>query len=238
MPVSVENRAEPTSAPESKPDQPQAEREFRLLGPAPRKWRDATLAAILMLIPLFVAGGSRPGRSRAAMVKSKFSVRKMPERARADVGSSHLAPSGWRDAPLALLFMSVFLAALSLGRGVEYRNRRSGDDPMAPYGYRPRSSEEPWTPDPQAATAGELPMSSESEARLNSKSNRHLPPQLIEVWGYSIALSVILGSVGVLLSGSSEILIPVIAVCFAGGVIGSVLAFIRSLQNDRTGIFR
>jgi hypothetical protein len=64
------------------------------------------------------------------------------------------------------------------------------------------------------------------------------PPQIIQVWGYAIALSVILGGIGFLLSGSSELLKPVLAVCFAGGLVGTMLAVIRSLQEDRTGIFR
>ena len=56
---------------------------------------------------------------------------------------------------------------------------------------------------------------------------------IIEVWSYSGVLAVILTAIGWLFSGSLRLLGPVVFVCIAGGVIGTVLALLRFVQEQQ-----
>lgn len=56
-----------------------------------------------------------------------------------------------------------------------------------------------------------------------------------EVWGYAAVLAAILIGVSRLLSGSFG-LVPMVAyVCVAGGLVGTVLALLRSVQERKNG---
>jgi hypothetical protein len=61
----------------------------------------------------------------------------------------------------------------------------------------------------------------------------HLRTWIIEVWIYSSGLAIILGAVVSVLSGSIRLLEPIIAVCVASGVVGTVMALLRSAQEEQ-----
>jgi hypothetical protein len=58
---------------------------------------------------------------------------------------------------------------------------------------------------------------------------------IVEVWSYSGVLAAILTAIGWLFSGSLRLLGPVVFVCVAGGVIGTVLALLRFAQEQQDG---
>jgi hypothetical protein len=58
---------------------------------------------------------------------------------------------------------------------------------------------------------------------------------VVEAWSYAIVLAIILNGIGWLFSGSLGLLEPIVFVCAAGGIVGTVLAILRSVQEQQNG---
>jgi hypothetical protein len=61
---------------------------------------------------------------------------------------------------------------------------------------------------------------------------------LTQIWGYAFALAVGFIGIGKLLSGSFVLLVPIVCVCIAGGIVGTLLAFLRSIEEKESAVPR
>ena len=84
------------------------------------------------------------------------------------------------------------------------------------------------------------PWSAQAETPPSSGGDRWRTPffgWMVEVWSYAAVLGAILIGVGWLFSGSLELLPVIVFVCIAGGVVGTVLAALRSVQERKNGAY-
>src|SRR5258705_8946629 len=52
-----------------------------------------------------------------------------------------------------------------------------------------------------------------------------------QIWCYALVLFLVTGGVASFLSGSPRLLLPILGVCFTGGVVGTLVAILRSISE-------